>query len=609
MTKYVEKDFISKLFSEVNIIELINDTIKLEKKGKYYFGLCPFHDEKTSSFIINEERKQYYCFGCGCRGDVFQFFMNYKNISFVESVKLVANFFSIKLPENNNDNDNDNDNNNNNNNSGNNVFKKKINYYSLMNNITFFYNVNLKDCLLSKNKIYNFCSMRNLSISILNRFNVGFGSGKYLNKNVNVNINDSFNSIVLDELKIFELVINKNKIIFDRFRNRIVFPIKNEHNCIIGFGGRVIDENLKPKYINSSDSFFFHKSDILYGLYEAKKCELFYKQIKVVEGFIEVINLHQNGIKNVVSTLGTSLTMDHLKLLKSFTKEIVFCYDGDIAGLSAAWRSANICLFNFSNDISIRFVFLQRNEDPDSFIRFSSKSKFLKLLSKSISIFDYVFKNISLNFNLNTIDGRFSFTQKIMDLFKHISSDICKKLIYDHISNFFQLSYDELGDLKNSYSSTENNEFGLHVSFVNNKNYNNFILSPCIKASILLIRSRILLLELDKFNFFIKLFSIFDYDFSLDFKTVNFFENLEFLFDDDLCVFIKIAFTFKSDVNISIFDLGKRISDKLKFLSHNFVSIIDSIPLNGIKIEFLDTLNIILKNNYDNRKINKLILK
>ncbi|HFL8824081.1 MAG TPA: DNA primase [Candidatus Azoamicus sp. OHIO1] len=595
MTKYVEKDFVSKLLSEINIIELINDTIELKKKGKYYFGLCPFHDEKTSSFIVSEERKQYYCFGCGCKGDVFQFFMNYKNISFIESVKLIADFFSIKLPENSNGN--------------NNVFKKKIDYYSLMNSITFFYNTNLKDCLLSKNKIYNFCSMRNLSINILNQFNVGFGSGKYLNKNVNIDINGSLDSIVLNELKSFELVVNKNKIIFDRFRNRIIFPIKNEHNCIIGFGGRVIDENLKPKYINSSDSFFFHKSDILYGLYEAKKCELFYKQIIVVEGFFDVINLHQNGIKNVVSTLGTSLTMDHLKLLKSLTKEIIFCYDGDVAGLSAAWRSANICLFNFSNEISIRFAFLQRNEDPDSFIRLSSKSKFLKLLSKSISIFDYVFKNISLSFDLNTIDGRFNFTQKIIDLFKHISSDICKKLIYDHINNFFQLSHDELGNSRDSGNNAKNNNFNLHISFINNKNYNDFILSPCIKASILLIRSRILLLELEKFNFFVKLFSVFDYDFSLNFTAVNFFENLKFLFDDDLCVFIKIAFTFRSDINISIFDLGKKISDRLRFLSHDFVSIVDSIPLDGIKIEFLDTLNIILKDNYDNRKINKLILK
>lgn len=477
MTSYINKDFIVNFSNKIDIIILLGSFVKLEKKGSYYLGLCPFHSEKTPSFVVNKERKRYICFGCNAKGDAYQFFMDYKNINFFESLKQISEILSIELPHDN--------------------FNKNENFeYALNINLNILFKENLKEEMLLKSNIYKFFVKRKLYFETLLNFEIGFCNNSF-NKSKKIN-NESCENVLRNKFN------NLNKNEFKKFNNRIIFPIKNYNGKIIGFGGRALNNNVKPKYMNSSKSNLFNKSTVLYGIYESKKYIQRYKNVIIVEGYIDVISLHQFDIKNAVSILGTSFTKDHLDFLKNITSEIIFCYDGDEAGLNAAWKTANLCLKSFLDGFSVKFVFLPLNLDPDSYVNINSKKKFLEILSTAVPILDYVFSKLSVEFDLNTFSGKYLFIKRIFNMLKNVSNNFNKALIFANIKAFF---------LNNNFIM--NNNF----SYERNSNYNSSyllkkyriinVLSLAAKASIILLENRMFLTDLENSNFILKLIGMY----------------------------------------------------------------------------------------------------
>jgi len=559
MSINLSRDFINNLVSNINIVDIISSYIKLEKKGINYIGLCPFHDEKTPSFYVYTFKQRYYCFGCLSSGDVIQFIINYKSINFIESIKYLSNTIGIDLQNNIKSN------------------KKGFNYYNIMKNITSYYKNDLKKHMSFKGCLYKYIIQRNLSLDILNFFDVGYACNNYTNI-----INNFSNVLDLKKKLIFcGLVIDKGSKVYDRFVNRIILPIKDENGNIVGFGGRTLIENFKPKYINSPESIFFKKGHLLYGLYEAKKKSEFLKQLIIVEGYFDVITLHQYGIVNVVATLGSYFTDKHLDKIKKYYKEIVFCYDGDAAGRSATWKSANNCLSILSEGIIVKFLLLPESYDPDSFIRENGKKSFLNELSNSISLIDYIFKRISKNMNLKNIDDKLVLIKYINDLIKKIPDAAFKKVILNYLLKLIEQK-------ENIESSINKNKKINYFSDNKNKDrsdINLHILSPIMKSLFLLLENRYLINDI--INFEIKNINLKDIYYEID-------------------VFFYVIKLLRININTDFSNINIIKKYRINFLNSEFNKIMISMSKDEKKKEFKSIINLILKDNYK-KKIDELI--
>lgn len=385
MKEYISKTFIKNLILITNITQFINQYIDLKKKNKYYYALCPFHTESKPSFIVNDDKQFYYCFGCNEHGNVIDFLMKYNGLDFLRSIKELALFNGYKdIP----------------------IKKNKIKYkynindlFKLINNVGKFYHKNL----YNKNNYiaYNYLINRKLNINIINFFEIGFAS----NNNNIINIFNKNKNINLELLKTLGLVTKYgNKILRDFFKNRIIFPIKNISGQIVGFGGRSINNNL-PKYMNTIDNFIFSKKNNLYGLYEMHKLCKNIKNIILVEGYIDVLTLFQHGIYNVVSTLGNNINKIQINILFRNSKNIVCCYDGDQSGLNAAWNMLKLSLPYMKDGYQLKFIFLPLKEDPDSIIMKYGILYFKKILSNAEPLSVFFFKILMLKINCNSIES------------------------------------------------------------------------------------------------------------------------------------------------------------------------------------------------------------
>ncbi|QJC36117.1 DNA primase [Enterobacteriaceae endosymbiont of Donacia cincticornis] len=408
MIKYVSRIFINNLLNQVDIVKLIIDKIKLKKKGKNFFGICPFHIEKNPSFVVNSERQLYHCFGCGAHGNIIDFIINYENLSFLESIKLLSNIFNIPIEDNNKSF----------------LFRKRIKdniYYQLMFNLSFFYK-NYLFKSLGKTAL-KYLLNRGFNLYIIKYFSIGFSPLYWANKRFR---NTKNIEILHKKLKILKL--NKhNHNYYDIFYNRIIFPIKNIHGFIVGFGGRVFD-NKEPKYLNSSENNIFYKSNELYGLFEIKKENNILKKIIVVEGYIDVISLFQFNIKYAVAILGTVITSVHIKKLFNITNNIIYCFDGDQAGIEAQWNSLKKSLPFLVKGKQIFFMILPKGEDPDSLIRKEGKNLFEKRINNTLSFSHFFFKTLFLKNLFSSCEEKTNFIYKALSFIK---------LIPD---NFFQIN-------------------------------------------------------------------------------------------------------------------------------------------------------------------------
>ncbi|WMY95089.1 MAG: DNA primase [Arsenophonus sp.] len=423
MERKIPNTFINNLLAKTNIIDLINSKIQLKKQGKNHYACCPFHNEKKPSFTVNKNKQFYYCFGCGAHGNAIDFLMNYHKFNFVESIEELAsiNQLDIQYEKKNNAYQIEQEN--------------RQNIYKLMKNINQFY----KNSLNTSSNVYHakkYLIKRGLTDEIIDRFSIGFAPHgwnniiEYLKKNHN-----NFEKIKITETG---MLINKKGHNYDLFRHRITFPIRDHRGRIIAFGGRAVDDQL-PKYLNSLETKIFHKNRQLYGLYEALKDNIKLSQLLVVEGYMDVISLTQFGIQYAVASLGTTITKEHIQLLFRNTNTIIFCYDGDLAGYKAAWRTLEIGINYLQDGYQLKFIFLPHGEDPDSIIRKEGKQKFEKRIIKAHSFSKFLFDTLIQKINLQTHEGKAKFKQLVVSFIKKIPGDIIRLHLAEKLGQFINI--------------------------------------------------------------------------------------------------------------------------------------------------------------------------
>ncbi len=403
----------TKIRSQISISSVIAKKVKLKKKGKDFLGLCPFHQEKTPSFTVNDAKGLYYCFGCGAGGDVVKFVSETEKITYGEAIKKIAYDFNLELPKNH---------------KTNHLLPRK---YLILNTILQFFKQNLQNNLSAQQYLIS----RGLNEATINFFQLGFANNSYSDL-VDLLLKQNFSTAEILETGIFGHKDNK---IFNKFRQRIIFPIYNHQQQVISFGGRCLDGSL-PKYLNSAETNFFKKSQILYNFACAKKNINTLDFALLVEGYIDVISLHQYGFLNTVSGLGTAISEHHLQQLFGITNKVISCLDGDQAGIRAGRRLVDISLPLIDNNKSLSFVFLPNKLDPDDFLKLHGKENFQNLLNNSVNLSQVVFDFALQDLGIDKHQIKISAEQKInleeflkqkLNLIKNIS---CKK----HFANFFR---------------------------------------------------------------------------------------------------------------------------------------------------------------------------
>ncbi|HAS16323.1 MAG TPA: DNA primase, partial [Nitrospiraceae bacterium] len=367
---HIPEELITKIKGTQDIVEVISRHVSLKKSGQNYSGLCPFHSEKTPSFVVSPAKQLFHCFGCGTGGNVITFLMKYENVTFPEVLKNLARDAGIAIPSKSVKSE-----------------RKEESLYEVNRLIAEYYNkilLTYKEAGAAREYLLG----RGLSTEVIERFNVGYSINSWNNVYEYLR-NKGFKDEVLVKTG---LVIPKNSGagFYDRFRGRIMFPIYDTQGRVVGFGGRVLDDST-PKYLNSPETPLFNKGALLYGLNIAKDGVRESGYAIIVEGYMDVIAVCQSGIPNVAGTLGTALTVNHLRVLNRFCKEVILTFDPDIAGRNAALRTVDIFI---ESGIRGKVLILPEGEDPDIFIRKRGKGQFLELIERSKGIFDFSLDHI-----------------------------------------------------------------------------------------------------------------------------------------------------------------------------------------------------------------------
>ena len=404
----IDRAFIDQVLASTDIVELIKEKVALSKNGANYKGLCPFHNEKTPSFNVSSNKQFYHCFGCGASGDAIKFLTEHDHLTFIEALSKLAQAANIEMPDSTKKND------------------TTYNLFISNKKAADFYNKTLK-----LNNVANaYLSKRDINQTMIETFQIGLA-------------NDSWDDLtkIFTKDKVIEnaleagLLIKSNNKIYDRFRNRIMFPIRNSTGNIIGFGGRIFNQQDGAKYLNSPETKLFHKSYELYGLYESKKSISQEDKVLIVEGYTDVIGLHYSGIKNCVATLGTAFTKFHFKKIIRYTNNITFCFDGDVAGKSAAWKAINNCLPELKDGVQLSLIFLPEGSDPDTFVK-EEKDEFLNLINNAMPLSQFIIQSLKSNLDINSVEGRTAFlinAKKIIDEMPDITYTTILKKEFENI--------------------------------------------------------------------------------------------------------------------------------------------------------------------------------
>ena len=417
----IPESFINELLNRVDVVDIIDKRVPLKKAGANFVACCPFHQEKTPSFSVSPSKQFYHCFGCGAHGSAIGFLIDHDGLNFIDAVHELAKVAGLTVP----------------NQIDEKPEKKKENLV-------------LEDALILAKKYYQtklkgsplaikYLKSRGLTGEIAKEFSIGFAPEGWNN------LNEVFKDYDNDALIKSGLIVKNDKgKRYDRFRNRIMFPIYNAKGQLVGFGGRVIDENDTPKYYNSPETSLFQKSYELYGLLAARKAIREKGYVLVVEGYMDVVSLAQHGIRNVVATLGTATTSFHIQKLMRYTPEIIFCFDGDNAGKSAAWRAMKNSLTSVTDEVQLKFLFLSDQHDPDSYVRQHSKEKFEDLAKHAIPLSEYIIQYLTQNNNLNSQEERVKFLNEVGPILENIASSKLTFLFKKRISVLLDLTTDEL---------------------------------------------------------------------------------------------------------------------------------------------------------------------
>ena len=417
----IPESFIQEILNRIDVVDIVDQRVKLKKAGANYVACCPFHQEKSPSFTVSPSKQFYHCFGCGAHGSAISFLMEYEGLTFIESIQSIASQLGLSVPNEQKTSTSD-------------KFDYSILEQALMK-ANQFYKKNLR---ASKEAIH-YLKNRGLSGEIAKQFQIGFANQEWQGlQQVFKNYDDSI-------LQTAGLV-QKNEAgkLYDRFRNRIMFQIFNAKDNIIGFGGRVVDPDDTPKYYNSPETPLFKKSYELYGLSQSKKGIRDEQNILIVEGYMDVISLHQHGVQNAVATLGTATTIYHLKKLIRYSKKITFCFDGDNAGIEAAWKALNTAVEILEDDLEFYFMFLPQGEDPDTYIRNHSLDDFKQKINQATPLSDFIIKLLTTNNELNSQENKIKFINNFEPIYKKMSSPKYKIFLLKRVSELIHLSQVEI---------------------------------------------------------------------------------------------------------------------------------------------------------------------
>lgn len=414
----ISDSFIQELLARADIVELISSYMPLKKTGANYSGLCPFHSEKTPSFTVSAKKQFYHCFGCGVHGDAINFISSYQKLDFIEALEVLASRYGMVVPRDNQQERNYQD-------------IKDINYMLKLASV--YYSKELRKPVAAN--CVNYLKLRGVSGLSAKNFILGYAAPGWSNLYNHLGVD--FKSKAL--LKKAGLVLEGNKGFYDRFRDRLVFPIRDPKGRVIGFGGRVLDDSM-PKYLNSPQTEVFNKSEVLYGLYEALSSKAEFKQAIIVEGYMDVIALNELGVHGALATLGTALTEQHLQKLFKYDVEVIFCFDSDRAGHAAATKAMETTLPLLKEARQIRFMFLPEGQDPDSFIRDKGRDAFYDLLGRSYHLSDFLFHTIMQQLpNGKNIEYKAKFVQIAKRLFSMIPEGIFREMMVDKLSSILKI--------------------------------------------------------------------------------------------------------------------------------------------------------------------------
>ena len=429
MAGRIPQTFIDELIARADIVEVVGSRVPLKKAGREFKACCPFHDEKTASFWVSPDKQFYHCFGCGAHGTALGFLMQYEQLPFPEAVEEIATRLGLEVPHEG---------------GGGAAPRAQEELSELLGRVAGYYQESLAD----NERARGYLQSRGLDAAIIERFRIGYAP-------------DSWNEVLrrfgaTDEgrraLSAGGLIIERDsprsgsEPWYDRFRDRVMFPIRDPRGRVLGFGGRLLGAG-EPKYLNSPETALFHKGQELYGLHEIRLARTALKRLVVVEGYMDVVRLHQAGVAYAVATLGTATTPEHLKRVFRLVSEVVFAFDGDRAGRAAAWRALQNVLPELREGRELRFLFLPEGEDPDSLVGREGATAFEARLASAMPLSEYLATQLREQADLSHADGRAKFVALARPLLAKIPPGVYLELLLARIAQDVSLSADRLREL------------------------------------------------------------------------------------------------------------------------------------------------------------------
>ena len=426
----IPPEFIEELLARTDIVEVIEARVQLKKSGQNYSGLCPFHQEKSPSFSVSQDKQFYYCFGCQASGSALKFLMEYDRLDFISAVEYLAGRLGMEVPRDRRGDDGG-------------ASAKRKSLYDILEQSSVFFREQLRSHS-SKDRAVQYLKGRGVTGEIARDYAIGYAPPGWDNLMKKLAVSNADRQLLIDAGMLTDNPEESKT--YDRFRDRVLFPIRDLRGRTIAFGGRVLDDEAKPKYLNSPESPVFHKSKELYGLYEARRRVRSLKKMVVVEGYMDVVALAQYGIGYAVATLGTATSTDHLERLFRIVPTVVFCFDGDEAGRNAAWKALRAAIPAMTDGCSARFLFLPDGEDPDTFVRQNGKEAFEAAIDESLGFSEFFFQSLEADLDMQVAEGRAALSKAAVPFIAELPEGVLKQLVIDELSHRTGLATERLVD-------------------------------------------------------------------------------------------------------------------------------------------------------------------
>lgn len=418
----IPQSFIDEVLARTDIVELIDARVPLKRAGHEFKACCPFHQEKTPSFYVSPKKQFFHCFGCGAHGTAIGFLMDYERLSFFEAIETLAEQLGLKVPLEGAA-------------AGAPRKEGRSRLYEVLEAAAQWY----RQQLSQHSAALGYLGQRGVDEDAAERFRIGYAPASW--DGLRQELGSRFS---LKELEEAGLLARKNDHVYDRFRDRIMFPIRDAQGRTIGFGGRVLGEGA-PKYLNSNETSLFHKGRELYGLYEARQARQSLDRVLIVEGYMDVIGLAQAGVANVVATLGTATTAEHLQRLYRLTSRLVFCFDGDRAGRQAAWRALEQALLVLSDEREAFFLFLPEGQDPDSYVRHAGAEAFQSKLEKATPLSEFLIEGLVRRHPGSSMEARATLLSEAASLLSSLDAGALRDQIIDALALELRMNPERVG--------------------------------------------------------------------------------------------------------------------------------------------------------------------